>query len=385
VNVLLLHTEIFLRTNIICKCGDIVEKPLVSVILPVYGVEPYLNQCVESLVNQTYRNIEIILVDDGSKDRCPQIIDEWAKKDSRIVPIHKINGGQSSARNKGLDVAKGKYITFVDSDDWVEKEYCEKLLYAMRLYNAEIAVCSFSRIYNRKIVREPFFIDGKSVFYPCVPDQAIKYFIENAIAVWGKMYRSDILKDIRFPEGRLAEEYVFQLKALLSTQVVAFCNKYLYDYRIREDSDAHSIKPKYLLDNIQAIDEAYHVCSEHFVFEQDYCKKHLASLVYEFKSASRFGEDVLLRYSNILNHAIETVGGMDLLINTMDEPENILFYVRTQFGKYMTKQEKKKVQSDYRKIFSWNLLPKYKLRFLLKYLPSAINLDVTSKILSLKK
>lgn len=160
--------------------------------------------------------------------------------------------------------------------------------YAMRLYNAEIAVCSFSRIYNRKIVREPFFIDGKSVFYPCVPDQAIKYFIENAIAVWGKMYRSDILKDIRFPEGRLAEEYVFQLKALLSTQVVAFCNKYLYDYRIREDSDAHSIKPKYLLDNIQAIDEAYHVCSEHFVFEQDYCKKHLASLVYEFKSASRF-------------------------------------------------------------------------------------------------
>lgn len=357
---------------------------LISIILPVYGVEAYLDQCIASLVNQTYENIEIILVDDGSKDNCPRIIDEWAKKDSRIVPIHKTNGGQSSARNVGLNVAKGEYITFVDSDDWLETEYCEKLLNAMELYDAQIGVVSFSRVYTSRKVNAPFFINGENTFYACVPDEAVKYFLESSIAIWGKMYKADILSDIRLPEGRLAEEYAFQLSALRRATVVGFCNMHLYDYRIRGDSDAHSIKPKYLLDNILAIDEAYHICSEHFKFEQNYCKGHLSALIYEFCSSKKFGYDVANKYPRILMHAIDTVGGSENLLKTMNEPENILFYTYCQFGQYMNKSEKKQVQVDYRHVFTWRLLLRYKLRFFLKYLPAAISIGLTSRVINRK-
>lgn len=96
------------------------NDPLISVIVPVYKVEKYLDECVESIVNQTYRNLEIILVDDGSPDNCPQMCDDWAKRDARIRVIHKENGGLSSARNAGLDVCTGEYISFIDSDDWLE-------------------------------------------------------------------------------------------------------------------------------------------------------------------------------------------------------------------------------------------------------------------------
>ena len=104
------------------------EKTLISIIVPVYRTEKYLDRCVESIVNQTYKNLEIILVDDGSPDDCPKMCDEWAKKDKRIKVIHKENGGVSSARNIGIKSAKGKYIGFVDSDDYIEKEMYESLI-----------------------------------------------------------------------------------------------------------------------------------------------------------------------------------------------------------------------------------------------------------------
>ena len=103
------------------------KHSLISVIVPIYKVQDYLKECIESIINQTYSDIEVILVDDGSPDRCPQMCDEWAKRDSRIRVVHKKNGGLSSARNAGLDVAKGEYISFVDSDDFVEETMLEEL------------------------------------------------------------------------------------------------------------------------------------------------------------------------------------------------------------------------------------------------------------------
>ena len=118
---------------------------LVSIIIPVYDVEPYLEQCIHSVVNQTYKNIEIILIDDGSPDRCPQICDEWKEKDSRILVIHKPNGGISDARNEGMRIAKGEYIAFVDSDDVVEPEYVEFLLDAVKKTGALVSECKTHR------------------------------------------------------------------------------------------------------------------------------------------------------------------------------------------------------------------------------------------------
>ena len=114
------------------------KQPLVSVIVPIYKVEPYLRRCLDSIVKQTYTNLEIILVDDGSPDGCPQICDEYAARDKRIVVIHKDNGGLSDARNAGLDICKGEYISFIDSDDWVANIYIEAMLKATITNNAEI-------------------------------------------------------------------------------------------------------------------------------------------------------------------------------------------------------------------------------------------------------
>lgn len=126
----------------------------ISIVVPIYKVEAFLDRCVASLVNQTYQNLEIILVDDGSPDRCGQICDEWAKKDARIRVIHKENGGLSDARNAGIGIATGKYIAFIDSDDWVSKLYIEKLYQIMQLENGDIAECEIVRTVGEEPVIE---------------------------------------------------------------------------------------------------------------------------------------------------------------------------------------------------------------------------------------
>ena len=123
---------------------------LVSMIIPVYGVEVYLGECLETVLNQTYKNLEIILIDDESPDRCPEICDQYAQKDERIKVIHQKNGGAANARNHGLDMATGEYICFIDSDDKIENNYVEKLLGAIKENKAEVVVCSFKQWYKDK-------------------------------------------------------------------------------------------------------------------------------------------------------------------------------------------------------------------------------------------
>ena len=123
---------------------------LVSMIIPVYGVEAYLGECLETVLNQTYKNLEIILIDDESPDRCPEICDQYAQKDERIKLIHQKNGGAANARNHGLDMATGEYICFIDSDDKIENNYVEKLLGAIKENKAEVVVCSFKQWYKNK-------------------------------------------------------------------------------------------------------------------------------------------------------------------------------------------------------------------------------------------
>ena len=128
------------------------ENKLISIIVPVYKVENYLNKCIDSILNQTYKNLEIILVDDGSPDNCGKICDEYAKKDNRIKVIHKENGGLSDARNVALDIAKGEYIGFVDSDDFIEKDMYETLYNLVENYSADISSVSFYKVINGKII-----------------------------------------------------------------------------------------------------------------------------------------------------------------------------------------------------------------------------------------
>ncbi len=176
----------------------------ISVIVPVYKVEPYLRKCLDSIVNQTYRNLEIILVDDGSPDKCGTICDEYAAKDGRIVVIHKKNGGVSSARNAGLTRATGAWIGWVDPDDWVEPDMYEYLLENAKRYGADIAVCGLYKVYSNR--RERFSVEKARQLDNA---QGMEEILENDVLqsyCCDKLWRRELWRGIAFPLGKIFED-----------------------------------------------------------------------------------------------------------------------------------------------------------------------------------
>jgi len=181
---------------------------LISVIVPVYRVEKYLDRCVNSISGQTYNNLEIILVDDGSDDRCPVMCDEYAARDERIHVIHKANGGQATARNAGLDAARGRLIAFVDSDDYIALDMYERLYNAMEAGEADIAICNYSYVTETGVELTK---DSPIVNYEVVNclDFCEKLQQKNSgyyITPWNKLYRREIFDKVRFPEVRAFED-----------------------------------------------------------------------------------------------------------------------------------------------------------------------------------
>lgn len=201
-------------------------------------VEDDLLDCVTSIQNQTHTNLEIILVDDGSPDKCGEMCDALAKDDDRIIVIHQENGGLSSARNVGMQVMKGDYITFVDSDDVLEKKFVENLLKLLHKYQAEVAVCQNSvftktrgvvHLHSQDCIKEKCYDFSDAI-------KSMLYQKEFDVAAWGKLYRLDTLKDVTFPEGLIHEDIPTTYKALLKCNKVAYTSEELYRYQIRENS-----------------------------------------------------------------------------------------------------------------------------------------------------
>lgn len=211
------------------------QAPLISIIVPVYKVEPYLRRCLDSIVNQTYANLEIILVDDGSPDNCPQICEEYAVNDNRIVVIHKENGGLSDARNAGLDICSGEYISFVDSDDWVENEYILYLVENALSTNSDITIVNHDLVWdNHQSKSEPFescIIDGKKVFRKIILSQTTHLGIS-----WGKLYKKNILEGERFPVGKTQEDNYTSYKFIYKANRICCVDRVLYHYFQREHS-----------------------------------------------------------------------------------------------------------------------------------------------------
>lgn len=208
---------------------------LISVIVPVYRVEPFLDRCVTSLVNQTYTELEIILVDDGSPDNCGTMCDAWAEKDSRIRVIHKENGGLSDARNAGLEIASGEYIAFVDSDDWVSSEFLQELFETLQNTHSDIVECEILR--TTGIVSGPLTEIGKSNNY--TPKEALKLLIEDRIFhqyVWNKLYRKEVMDSISFAIGKTNEDEFWTYQVFGRANRVTKLNKPLYFYFQRSDS-----------------------------------------------------------------------------------------------------------------------------------------------------
>ena len=219
----------------------------ITVIVPVYNVEHYLDKCLDSLVNQTYKNLEIIVINDGSTDNSGIICQEYAQKDNRIVYIEKENGGQAEARNIGLDRMTGSYVTFVDSDDWVEVDYVETLYKKITEYQADIAVgnyYSFNQtegMYYFHIFGDSYYekvYDNVSIFENLYESQDMKKFA--FIFPWGKLYKASLLDDLRFDNGKLAEDAYLNQKIYLLAERIVYLNKGLYAYCQREGSSSRA-------------------------------------------------------------------------------------------------------------------------------------------------
>lgn len=226
--------------------------PIISIIVPVYKVEKYLDRCVESLVRQTFNDIEIILVDDGSPDNSGKMCDEWAKRDERIRVIHKKNGGLSEARNYGIEAARGDYVAFIDSDDWIDDDMMEILYHALMENHADIAECSWRCIYSDRIEEETentgIVITGDNVF-ALHGEMQWKYFKPIAC---NKLYdRRKIFHDVRYPVGKLHEDEYTTHRAFYNADKLVYVDvsKYNYD-RTREESITASFKEK----NLDVID-----------------------------------------------------------------------------------------------------------------------------------
>lgn len=211
--------------------------PLISIIIPVYKVAEYFDECVKSVISQTYQNLEIILVDDGSPDECPEMCDKWAQCDNRIIVIHKENGGASSARNVGLDIAQGEYIGFVDSDDYLDQDMFTQMYKAIQESGLKMSCCSSYR----------FCDSDKNVFADTTNQYEVEYLdVEKAVesifsfeigtAFWSRLLHNSVLEGIRFPEGEINEEYPLLIPVTVKAGGTAFVKNKLYYYRDRVDS-----------------------------------------------------------------------------------------------------------------------------------------------------
>lgn len=205
--------------------------PLISIVVPIYNVEKYLRRCVESLVSQTYQQLEIILVDDGSPDGCPGICDEYARKDSRIRVIHQENRGLSGARNAGIDMASGAYIAFVDSDDYVAPDYIRSLYELLKESGCAIAQCRFGYVQGEPVEEEGDdswrIYRGESLMEQLYgPEEEATYFV----VAWNKLYCRELFEKIRYPEGRIHEDEATTYQLFHEGKKLVFLNRVLYGY-----------------------------------------------------------------------------------------------------------------------------------------------------------
>lgn len=231
--------------------------PEISVIVPVYKVEPYLDRCVRSILNQTFTDFELILVDDGSPDQCPQMCDEWAKKDERIRVIHKENGGASAARNAGLDAACGRYIEFIDSDDWVDCEIMEYLYTLLKNHpQAQIAQCEWMTVKSESEMAKTGEKDEKIEIWD--KKKMLDYFYRvngerSNNAIWNKLIQAELLRNFRF-SGAICEDVEANLYFFSKTDFMVVSNRQCYYYFVNNEGLTRSYFKMKDLDYLTAMD-----------------------------------------------------------------------------------------------------------------------------------
>lgn len=280
------------------------KEEYVSVIVPIYNVEKYLKQCIESILNQTYKKLNIILVNDGSTDNSLKICEEYEKKDNRIEIVNKKNGGLSDARNAGIERACGEYIAFIDADDYVEENYIERLYESCKKNNTKISIAgikNFDEQTNSNLNEYSFENDD----IKCGRDLLVEYYNGKSVQVivaWNKLYKKELFDNIRFNNGRIHEDEFITYKLLYDLDRISIIKECLYNYRKTPDSIINKKFNKNRLDFLKALEERVEFFSE--------------------KKDHELYEKTLLYYACILrNMYIQT---KKYIIDSTDEQKNII-------------------------------------------------------------
>ena len=217
--------------------------PLISIIVPVYNVENYLKRCIESILNQTFWDFELILVNDGSTDKSGNICDEYSMIDNRVKIIHKENGGLSSARNTGIKLAKGKYIGFVDSDDYINNMMYEILYKFIEMNDADIAICNYKKVSDDSILNKE--VNWSKIGVEKFSNiEALEQIYEmngpQFVTAWNKLYKKELFINCKYPEGKINEDEFIAHKLLYNSDLIIYVNEKLYYYYLRENSIMNS-------------------------------------------------------------------------------------------------------------------------------------------------
>ena len=286
----------------------------ISVVVPVYGVEPYLRRCLDSIVGQTYENLEILLVDDGSPDNCGAICDEYAAKDPRIVVIHQKNAGVSAARNAALETATGDWIGFADGDDWLEPDMYAYLIGLTEQYDADVVQCGF--FFDESDQSEVRFAPARAYMARrSGAGLSWKDWHQLSYANWNKIYRTSVLRDLRFdPSYSFGEDLLFNVRVLQRTNRVCFGTYVGYHYIQRQDSACHKLPSmEYLSRNRLALE-------------------HAAELVRDDRIAARYFCEVLTL------EALDTCSKIVRFYDPAYEPvkDQLRTYIRKNLGRILT-------------------------------------------------
>lgn len=287
--------------------------PLISVIVPIYNVEAYLEKCINSIICQSYRNLEIILVNDGSTDNSQKICEEYKKKDSRIKVIHKENGGLSDARNCGLEIATGEYIAFLDSDDWIDEELYSTLYNLIKKYNADISICSFKNVFSED---EKLNRINNEYVYDNIEALNRLYTKEGTqmVVAWNKLYKRKILSNMKFPKGKIHEDAFLIPRLLYNAKRIAYIEKELIYYRYTPNSITNSKFNIKRLDYLEALDN-----TNNFFKEKKLDELYLRGVVSEIESMLTFALYVQglekNEKDNIINEFIIKIREKESIIN----------------------------------------------------------------------
>ena len=250
--------------------------PRLSIIVPVYKVEQYIHKCVEFILNQSFSDFELLLVDDGSPDNCGKICDEYAKKDGRIRVIHKENGGLSDARNFGIEAAKGEVLSFIDSDDYIDSHMYEEMLEYMDKHNLDVVCADVYIVRGEKLKFNPRYPENK-IF---VGQEAVNEILNGALdnSACNKIYKRSVVADVRYPKGRVYEDVATTYKIIFNSKRVGYMCKPYYYYIKRESSIvASSFNSKSRYDQFIGYKERLAFAEAHSIDAVEQCRKHAVS------------------------------------------------------------------------------------------------------------